>query len=82
MTMNGSELSGCAGKTIMEVAQENGVDISPLCHRPELTPSGAYCICVAEVEDLRTPVGSCYIGNTTKGLPQLLGFLSHCLSGS
>jgi len=60
VTINGTELSGREGMTILELAQNNGVDIPTLCHLPELSPTGACRICVVEVEGSRTLVGSCY----------------------
>ncbi len=60
ITINGSQLTGLEGMTILEVAQENGIDIPTLCFRAELTPIGACRICVVEVEGLRTLVGSCH----------------------
>ena len=60
VTINGSEVTGSDGMTILEVAQENGVDIPTLCHRAELSPIGACRICVVEVEGSRTLVGSCH----------------------
>ena len=60
LTINGSQVSGREGMTILEVAQENGIDIPPLCHSPELTPIGACHICVVEVEGSKTLVGSCH----------------------
>jgi len=46
--------------TILEVAQENGIDIPTLCHSPELLPIGACRICLVEVEGSRTLIGSCH----------------------
>lgn len=60
ITINGCQLTGHAGMTILEVAQENGIDIPTLCYRPELTPIGACRICVVEVEGSKTLIGSCY----------------------
>lgn len=60
ITINGSQLSGREGMTILEVAQENGIDIPTLCYRAELSPIGACRLCVVEVEGSRTLVGSCH----------------------
>jgi len=60
VTINGTQVSGREGMTILELAQENGIDIPTLCHIPELTPTGACRICVVEVEGSRTLVGSCH----------------------
>ena len=60
ITINGSQYTGSEGMTILEVAQENGIDIPTLCYSPELTPIGACRICAVEVEGSRTLVGSCH----------------------
>ncbi len=60
VTVNGSQLTGHEGMTILEVAQANDIDIPTLCYRAELPPIGACRICVVEVEGSRTLVGSCH----------------------
>ena len=60
VTIDGSQVSGRDGMTILELAQENSIDIPTLCHIPELPPIGACRICVVEVEGSRTLVGSCH----------------------
>ena len=60
ITINGSQVSGRQGMTILEVAQENGVDIPTLCYHQKLSPIGACRICVVEVEGSRTLVASCH----------------------
>jgi len=60
ITINGSEVTASEGKTILEVAQENGIDIPTFCYVEELSPTGACRICVVEVEGSRVLVGSCH----------------------
>jgi len=60
ITLNGSEVSGRQGQTILEVAQENGIEIPTLCHHADLSPLGACRVCVVEVEGSRTLVGACH----------------------
>ena len=60
VTINGTQLSGRQSMTILEVAQDNGIDIPTLCYLPELPPTGACRICIVEVEGSKTLVGSCY----------------------
>ena len=60
LTINGSQVGGRKGMTILEVATENGIDIPTLCHIPDLPPMGACRLCVVEVEGSRTLVGSCH----------------------
>ena len=60
VTIDGTQVSGRDGMTILEVAQENGIDIPTLCYSPDLTTIGACRICGVEVEGSRTLVGSCH----------------------
>lgn len=60
VTLNGTEVSGRQGQTILQLAQANGVDIPTLCHHEDLKPLGACRICVVEVEGSRTLVGACH----------------------
>ena len=60
VTIDGSQVSGREGMTILELAQEIGIDIPILCYIPELSPTGACRVCVVEVEGSRTLVGSCH----------------------
>ena len=58
--LNDTPVTCQQGMTILELANEQGIDIPTLCHSPELTPLGACRICVVEVEGSRTLVGSCH----------------------
>ena len=60
ITINGVVASVSEGKTILEAARENGVDIPTLCYHESLAPIGACRLCVVEVEGSRTLVASCH----------------------
>lgn len=60
VTIDGSSVSGREGMTILELAQEIGIDIPTLCYISDLLPTGACRVCVVEVEGSRTLVGSCH----------------------
>ncbi len=60
VTLNGNEVSGRQGMTILELAQENDIDIPTLCYIADLPPTGACRVCVVEVEGSRTLVASCH----------------------
>lgn len=59
ITLNGREVSGNAGMTVLEVARESGVDIPTLCHAPHLKPAGACRICLVEDERTGALLASC-----------------------
>ena len=59
VTINGMKLTGRAGQTILELAQENGIDIPNLCYDRRLKPSGSCRLCLVEVEGQRGPVTAC-----------------------
>ena len=48
------------GMTILEAAQQLGLEIPTLCHSPEITPTGNCRICVVEVEASERLVASCH----------------------
>lgn len=58
--MNGKEIIGAEGTTILELAKQNGIDIPTLCYLEGLLPTGSCRVCVVEVENSRTLVASCH----------------------
>ena len=58
--IDGKEIFGHEGMTILEAAEEIGIHIPTLCHRKELSSTGVCRICVVEVEGSNRPVGACY----------------------
>ncbi|MBW1738716.1 MAG: (2Fe-2S)-binding protein [Deltaproteobacteria bacterium] len=60
VVIDGKEVKGREGMTILEVASEVGINIPTLCHRPDLTAEGSCRICVVEVEGNERLVASCH----------------------
>lgn len=58
--MNGKEMSGAPGTTILNLAKQNGIEIPTLCFLEGLLPTGSCRVCVVEVEGSRTLVASCH----------------------
>ncbi|MFC1734878.1 formate dehydrogenase subunit alpha [Candidatus Hydrogenedentota bacterium] len=50
LTINGQEIVGKDGSTVLETATSYGIAIPNLCHDPRLTPVGACRMCVVEIE--------------------------------
>ena len=59
ITLNGAEVHGSAGMTILELAQQNGIYIPTLCHDPHLKPVGACRVCLVEDEKSGFLMASC-----------------------
>jgi formate dehydrogenase alpha subunit len=59
ITLNGREVSGNPGMTILELAQESNVKIPTLCYDPCLTSIGACRICIVEDERSGTLSAAC-----------------------
>ena len=59
VTIDGKELQGRLGQTILEIANENEVYIPTLCYLKQLSPVGACRMCIVEVEGMRKIVTSC-----------------------
>ena len=61
LMMDGQEVGTEQGKTLLEVARENGIDIPTICFH-EATTSNALCrICVVEVEGMRVLQPACIV---------------------
>lgn len=50
VNIDGYELEAAPGKTILEIARENGIEIPTLCHDARVEEYGACGLCVVEVE--------------------------------
>jgi NADP-reducing hydrogenase subunit HndD len=59
LTLDGKTVEFTPGQSILEVAQDNGVDIPTLCHLKGCRATGSCRICVVEVKGARTLMASC-----------------------
>ena len=59
ITLDGVEVSGYQGMTILDLARESGVDIPTLCHDPHLSPIGACRLCLVENEPSGALLAAC-----------------------
>lgn len=61
LTLDGKEVAVEEGKTILDAARENGIDIPTICFH-EATTANALCrVCVVEVEGMRLLQPSCIV---------------------
>ncbi len=59
LTIDGKEVKGKTGDTLLDICQANGVDVPTLCHYKGLSDVGACRMCMVEVEKERRPVPAC-----------------------
>jgi len=59
ITLDGSEVSGHPGMTILELATEVGIEIPTLCYDSHLSPLGACRVCLVEEEATGRLLASC-----------------------
>jgi predicted molibdopterin-dependent oxidoreductase YjgC len=57
--INGHEVVFESGRTILEVARQNHIDIPTLCHLKGASPTGACRVCMVEVQGARTLLAAC-----------------------
>jgi len=51
LTIDGKEVKGERGDTILQVCQKNGIDVPTLCHFEGLSDIGSCRLCIAEIEE-------------------------------
>ena len=59
LTINGKQVKGKEGDTILEICEANNIDVPTLCHFKGLTDVGACRMCVVEIEKEGRPVPAC-----------------------
>jgi predicted molibdopterin-dependent oxidoreductase YjgC len=57
--LDGKEIEGQVGQTILQVAKENGIRIPTLCYYKDLSPTGNCRICVVEIKGNRVLQAAC-----------------------
>ncbi|PIX35966.1 MAG: hypothetical protein COZ59_03620 [Bacteroidetes bacterium CG_4_8_14_3_um_filter_31_14] len=57
--LNGKNITGNSGESILELAKRNGIEIPTLCNDTRLEPYSSCYICVVEVEKMRGLQPSC-----------------------
>jgi bidirectional [NiFe] hydrogenase diaphorase subunit len=67
LRINGKELSARDDQTIMEAAEENGINIPALCHIDGLTDVGACRLCVVEIQGNPRLLPAC-VTRVTEGM--------------
>ena len=60
-TLDGQEISLEQGKTLLEAARENGIDIPTICFHEATTANGLCRMCVVEVEGMRLLQPACIV---------------------
>lgn len=59
--MDGKEITVEAGKTLLDAARENGIDIPTICFHDATTANALCRICVVEVEGMRVLQPACIV---------------------
>ncbi len=59
LTIDGKQVKGKEGDTVLQVCEANNIDVPTLCHMKGLTDVAACRMCVVEVERERRPVPAC-----------------------
>jgi len=59
LTINGKIIEAEQGKTILEVAKENGIEIPSLCYHSDLTPKASCRLCLVSIKGIKNLQTSC-----------------------
>lgn len=60
-TLNGQDAAAPSGSTLLQAAQQAGIDIPTLCYHPQLTANAVCRLCVVEVTGARTLQPACVL---------------------
>jgi formate dehydrogenase major subunit len=59
LTIDGKQVKGKEGDTVLQVCEANNIDVPTLCHLKGLTDVAACRMCLVEIERERRPVPAC-----------------------
>jgi bidirectional [NiFe] hydrogenase diaphorase subunit len=59
LVIDGQDVAGTSGQSILDVAEENGIAIPTLCHMEGLSEIGACRLCMVEIEGQRKLFPAC-----------------------
>lgn len=59
LVIDGQDVAGSTGQSVLEVARENGIDIPTLCHMDGLSEVGACRLCMVEIAGQRRLQPAC-----------------------
>ena len=59
LTIDGKQVQGKEGDTVLQVCEANNIQVPTLCHLKGLTDVGACRMCIVEIEKERRPVPAC-----------------------
>jgi NADH dehydrogenase/NADH:ubiquinone oxidoreductase subunit G len=59
LTINGQAVSGQAGQTLLQVANQHAIAIPTLCNFPGLAPAGSCRVCIVEIAGYPRPLPAC-----------------------
>ncbi|MEW9123602.1 MAG: NAD(P)-binding protein [Thermotaleaceae bacterium] len=59
LNINGKEVVGHKGQTVLDIARENGIEIPTMCHDDRVKAYGSCGLCVVEVEGVPKLLRSC-----------------------
>jgi len=59
VVLNGQNVSGIKGETILQLCRRHGIDIPTLCHDDRLEPFSSCYVCVVEIKGMKNLQPSC-----------------------
>jgi len=68
LTINGKEVKGETGDTILDVCEKNGIDVPTLCHFKGLTDVGACRMCIVEIGEERVAINTACTTQALEGM--------------